>query len=595
MNGGERMADVLVRRGVKFVFTLCGGHISPILVGAKARGLRVVDTRHEATAVFAADAVARLTGVPGFAAVTAGPGVTNTITALKNAQMARSPLVLVGGATATLLRGRGALQDIDQMALVRPHVKKAARVGRVADLAPALDEAFRVAAEGVPGPVFLEAPVDLLYPEALVREWYGAKTGGSAASLRARAERWYVGRHLARVFGAETRRAPRAASAREESESAHRVALHRQRRLEAHGRRLATRLVAADRPVLLIGSQAVLDPSQVHELADAVRALGVPVFLSGMARGLLGPADPLQMRHRRKEALREADLVVLAGVPVDFRLDYGRHVGRRAAVVSINLSRADLTRNRRPEMGILGSPAAVLIEAGRAIGRERHASRQGGPPDAWREALRARDTARDAEIAAQAGDATPDGLNPLSVCRALDGALADDSIVVADGGDFVSTASYVLRPRGPLSWLDPGPFGTLGVGAGFALGARLARPEADVWILYGDGSLGYSLAEADTFVRHGLGVVAVVGNDGGWTQIAREQVEVLRDDVGTVLAPADYERAAEGLGACGLRLGPGDDSLAVLSQACRIARAGRPVYVNARIGRTGFRKGSISM
>ena len=165
---------------------------------------------------------------------------------------------------------------------------------------------------------------------------------------------------------------------------------------------------------------------------------------------------------------------------------------------------------------------------------------------------------------------------------------------MADGGDFVSTASYVLRPRGPLSWLDPGPFGTLGVGAGFALGAKLVRPDADVWVLYGDGSLGYSLAEVDTFVRHGLGVVAVVGNDAGWTQIAREQVEVLHDDVGTVLASTDYERAAEGLGARGLAL-PGGDTAAVLAQACRLARDGRPVYVNARIGRTEFRKGSISM
>ena len=188
---------------MRFLFTLCGGHISPILVSAKARGVRVIDTRHEATAVFAADAVARLTGVPGVAAVTAGPGVTNTITALKNAQMAQSPLVLLGGATATLLRGRGALQDIDQMALVRPHVKRASRVRRVRDLVPALDAAFRLAREGVPGPVFVECPVDLLYPEALVREWYAAaeRRRERRRPLGERARRWYVGRHLGRLFG----------------------------------------------------------------------------------------------------------------------------------------------------------------------------------------------------------------------------------------------------------------------------------------------------------------------------------------------------------------------------------------------------------
>ena len=148
----------------------------------------------------------------------------------------------------------------------------------------------------------------------------------------------------------------------------------------------------------------------------------------------------------------------------------------------------------------------------------------------------ARDEAREGEIAAQAEKEAEGGLHPLRVLRALEATLADDSVIVADGGDFVSTASYVLRPRRPLSWLDPGPFGTLGVGAGFALGAKLVRPSADVWVVYGDGSVGYSLVEADTFVRHGLGVVAVIGNDGAWTQIAREQVEVLHDDVGTVLA-----------------------------------------------------------
>jgi acetolactate synthase-1/2/3 large subunit len=256
-------------------------------------------------------------------------------------------------------------------------------------------------------------------------------------------------------------------------------------------------------------------------------------------------------------------------------------------LVSANRSPAELAKNRRPALAVLGAPELFL----------RGLARVSAPrPEwaAWREALRARDTARDAEIAAQAESATPGGLNPLRLCRALEEALADDSVVVADRGDFVSPL-YVLRPRQPLSWLDPGPFGTLGVGAGFALGAKLVRPAADVWIVYGDGSVGYSLVEADTFARHGLGVIAVVGNDAGWTQIAREQVEALRDDVGTVLAATDYERAAEGLGAHGLRLDDPGRIDPVLREARDLARSGRPVYVNARIGRTDFRKGSIAM
>ena len=578
MTGGDLVADVLVRQGVRFLFTLCGGHISPILVSAKARGIRVVDTRHEATAVFAADAVGRLAGVPGVAAVTAGPGVTNTITALKNAQMAQSPLVLLGGATATLLRGRGALQDIDQMALVRPHVKRANRVTRVRDLAPSLDEAFRLSREGVPGPVFLECPVDLLYPEALVRGWYGAKAGKGACTLGERARQWYVGRHLGRIFGGvvpPTKAPPGAVPTPEPDEEG--------------VRRAAVLLSRAARPVLLVGSQALLSTTETNALAEAVRALGLPVYLSGMARGLLGPEDPLQRRHRRKEALREADLVVLAGVPCDFRLDYGNHIGRHAVLVSANRSRGETVRNRRPTLAVPGAPELFL----RGLARCAPAPR----PEwtAWREELRARDASRDAEIAAQARADAPGGLNPLRVLRALDEALGDDSVIVADGGDFVSTASYVLRPRRPLSWLDPGPFGTLGAGAGFALAAKLVRPSADVWIVYGDGSIGYSLAEADTFARHGLGVVALVGNDAGWTQIAREQVDVLKDDVGTVLAPTSYERAAEGLGARGLVLDDVSRVDGVLREAVAAARSGRPVYVNARIGRTDFRKGSISM
>ena len=342
--------------------------------------------------------------------------------------------------------------------------------------------------------------------------------------------------------------------------------------------------------MLLVGSQALLSVTEADALAGAVRALGVPVYLSGMARGLLGPRDPLQMRHRRKEALREADLVVLAGVPCDFRLDYGSHIGRRAALVSANRSREEIAKNRRPAVSALGAPelflrALAAARPGAAARVGRLAARPSGRGTTRGRPRSPRRRRRKAE----------GGLHPLRVLRALEETLADDSVIVADGGDFVSTASYVLRPRRPLSWLDPGPFGTLGVGAGFALGAKLARPSADVWVVYGDGSVGYSLAEADTFARHGLGVIALVGNDAGWTQIAREQVEVLKDDVGTVLAPTDYERAAEGLGARGLRLDGASRIAPVLEEARDLARSGRAVYVNARIGKTDFRKGSISM
>jgi acetolactate synthase-1/2/3 large subunit len=214
--------------------------------------------------------------------------------------------------------------------------------------------------------------------------------------------------------------------------------------------------------------------------------------------------------------------------------------------------------------------------------------------ETWRASLRERDQQRDQEIAAQAQQPTRD-LNPLHLCRTVDAALGPEALLVADGGDFVASAAYIMRPPGPLCWLDPGPFGTLGVGAGFALGAKLCRPEADVWVLFGDGALGYSLAEFDTFARHGLPVTAVVGNDGGWTQIAREQLLMLGDDVATVLAQCDYERAASGLGAAGFRLDDPELAEEVLAQARAAVAGGQPALVNALIGATDFRKGSISM
>jgi len=604
MNGGDRIAAGLQRHGARFLFTLCGGHISPILVGAKRLGIRVVDVRDEAAAVFAADAAARLTGVPGVAAVTAGPGVTNTITAVKNAQLAQSPVVVLGGAAATLLQGRGALQDIDQMALIRPHVKWAASARAVRELSPLLDRAFREAQSGVPGPVFLECPIDLLYDEALVRQMYGAPAvaapaasaaagqgagsqGGQAAQqagggLSGLVQRLYIRRHLRRLFrpGREGRGSQGPAPAPEVPAAG-----------GAEVRRAAALLSRSERPVLVLGSQAVLETGAVSELARALEAVGAPVYLAGGARGLLGPSHPLQLRHRRKEALREADLVLLAGIPTDFRLDYGRHIGRRARLVMVNRNAADLHQNRSPELGVHADPGRFLRRLAARL-----SPRTGERWAAWLRVLRARDAEREQEIAAQAAAEVSGGLvNPLALCRAIEGLLSPDSVIVADGGDFVGTAAYILRPRAPLSWLDPGVFGTLGVGGGFAIGAKLCRPGADVWIVYGDGSAAYSLAELDTLARHGLPVIAVVGNDACWSQIAREQVEMLHDDVGTVLARTDYHRAAEGYGGRGLLIARPQDIEPVLAEALRIVRAGSPVLVNVHIGKTEFRKGSISI
>lgn len=572
MNGGVLVGEVLQKQGVRFLYTLCGGHISPILVGAEAQGIRVVDVRHEATAVFAADATARLTGVPGVAAVTAGPGVTNTITALKNAQMAQSPLVLIGGSAATLLKGRGALQDIDQLSLVEPIVKWARAAKKVHDIVPLLEEAFQVCQQGVPGPVFLEIPIDLLYPEPLVRSW---TLNSSGKGLAGKAMSLYFETHLRRVFGRAW-----------DQRASEPPLIIPQLPTSGEVRQVAKALAGAERPLLIIGSQALIDAAQAEALQAAVLKLGIPTYLSGMARGLLGHAA-LHLRHQRSKALREADVIILAGVPADFRLGYGRSIPKRATYISINRSEEDLNKNRRPDIGVLTDPGAFLRTLAANWQPE-------GSWQPWHNTLVERDAARDAEISQTAQEET--GLvNPVWLCQQLETAVANNSILIGDGGDFVATASYIVRPRAPLSWLDPGAFGTLGAGGGFALAARLCRPDAEVWLLYGDGSAGYSLAEFDTFARHGVAVIAVVGNDASWAQIARDQVEILGTPLGTELAQTNYHIVAQGYGGEGFCVDNPAQVEELLAKGKEVAGNGRPVLINVLIGKTEFRKGSISM
>ena len=573
-HGGERVARALHAHGVRWIFTLCGGHISPILVAAKALGIAIIDTRDEVTAVFAADAAARLTGTPGVAAVTAGPGLTNTITALKNAQLAQSPLLLLGGAAPTALQGRGALQDIAQLPLVEPHVKFVRQVKRVADLGPAVEEALAASLEGVPGPTFVECPVDLLYDEKLIRGWY-ADAAGKGTSIPDKLLRWYLNRHADKMFeGSRKAYHPKARAVKAPVAAETAVTL------------AARALQEAERPLLVIGSQALVESAGAGELAAAVERLGVPVYLSGMARGLLGRESALQMRHARRKALREADCVLLAGVPCDFRLDYGKHVRRSATLIAANRSTKDARLNRTAQVEAIGDAGRFLVALShKAFGLAR--------PE-WMATLAARDLEREREIDTQARK-HGDHVNPVSFFRTMERVAGANAVFVADGGDFVGTSSYILKPRGPLAWLDPGAFGTLGVGAGFAIGAHAARPDAEAWIVWGDGASGYGLSEFDTFVRHRIPVIAVVGNDAAWTQIAREQVKMLGDDVGTVLARTAYHEVAKGFGAKGLEIRKDAEVQGVLEEARRLAKAGHPVLVNVWLDKTEFRDGSLTM
>ncbi|XP_058866157.1 2-hydroxyacyl-CoA lyase 2-like [Acipenser ruthenus] len=580
-HGGENVAEVLLAHGVKYVFTLVGGHISPILVACEKLGIRIVDTRHEATAVFAADAVARLSGTVGVAAVTAGPGLTNTVTAVKNAQMAESPLLLIGGAAATLLQGRGALQDIDQMSLFKPLCKFCASVRTVREIVPVLRKALAAAQSGTPGPVFVEFPIDTLYPYHIVEKEVAPKT--APKGLMAKVINWYLQNHLRNIFAG-------AWEPRELSPLPVQIPLATQQQVQQ-----CVELVSrAKKPVILLGSQATLPPTPVDKTRAALESLGIPCFLGGMARGMLGRESALHIRQNRREALKEADLVILAGTVCDFRLGYGQVLSRRSKVIAVNRDRSQLMKNSdmfwKPTVAVQGDAGSFLLRLSEGLKGYRC-------PQDWPESLKEGDKAKEKANTEKAAEKTERHLNPLRVLHCVEEIMSEDSIIVADGGDFVGSAAYILKPRGPLRWLDPGAFGTLGVGGGFALGAKLCRPESEVWIIYGDGSLGYSVAEFDTFTRHKTPVIALVGNDACWSQISREQVPMLGSNVACGLAFTDYHVVADGYGGKGYLIGreDGEKLDEILQSAQEQSRQGRATLLNVLIGKTNFREGSISV
>jgi len=570
-HAGFSISSFFKDNNISTVFTLCGGHISPILVGCESEGINIIQVRDEASAVFAADATSRITDTIGVAIVTAGPGVTNTMTAIKNAQLAQSPLLLIGGAAATLLKGKGSLQDIDQLSLMKPHVKSATSVKRCRDIIPVLHNAINRAVSDVPGPVFVELPIDLLYPEEMIREQHLSQV--SSNSFVDKVFKWYVEQHLKNVFSKrKSIIIPRKKSIKNANQSAIDKA--------------AITIHESVRPVVLLGNQIIHNKEFLDRFIQSLKKLSIPTYTSGMARGCLGKEDSFFLRHNRKHALKNADVVITAGVPLDFRLGYGSSINSDAKIIALNKSRKDLVKNRRPYLQLKGDPSRSIYEIAKII----------NTPDCkvWLEELQQMEQERDNEILAQA-EMDTEFVNPIKACTTINDVLDENSIIIADGGDFVGTASYVLRPRAPLSWLDPGAFGTLGVGGGFALGAKSAFPDKEVWIIYGDGACAFSLAEFDTFVRHKLPVIAIVGNDGSWQQIAREQVAMLGSDIGTTLNDTNYHQVAEGYGGKGFLVTEISQLRDVLLQAKSDAKTGTPVLINMRIGKTDFRKGSISI
>jgi acetolactate synthase-1/2/3 large subunit len=520
---------------------LCGGHIQAIYDGCLDEGIRVVDVRHEQTAGHAADGYARITGRPGVCAVTAGPGVTDVVTAVANAQRAGVPILVIGGAGPRVLADMGSLQDMDAVTLMRPITKWSVQVPDVSRITEYVDAAFRVAQANVPGPVFLEMPLDLLMN--------AADTEAPVAT------------------------APLPSPPRPAGDPA----------AIAEARAI---LAKAERPVFLIGSQIRWSPKK-DSLASYADRIGAPFYLNGMARGGIPHAHPTRMSRSRRFALANTDAAFVFGTPFDFRVDYGRAGtwNADAKVVQIDLDGAELGRNRRVDVAIQGDSGLVLESL---AGGEKQARFSG-----WLSKVRADEEKKQAAMREQMTSRVSPP-NPLFVCAEVAKRLRPSDIVVGDGGDFVATAAYVLPIEWPQVWMDPGPLGTLGVGPGYAMAAKLARPDARVVLMYGDGSFGLHALEFEAMVRQKIPVVAIIGNDAAWTQIRRGQVEIYGEEraVATGLSYARYDEVVRAVGGFGawvtesLALGPALDE----AFAC-----GVPACVNVKLGASDFRKGAISV
>jgi acetolactate synthase-1/2/3 large subunit len=545
LTGGELVARVLKQAGVGHIFTLCGGHILPIYDGCVKDGIGVVDVRHEQAAAHAADAYARLTRNVGVAVVTAGPGVTDAVTGVANAYAARSPLLLIGGAAPLGLRGLGALQEMEQVALLRPITKGSWSVAETRQIPEVLTTAIRVALSGRPGPVFVEIPVDLLL-----------------TSIEDR---------LAPIPTDYVHRTPAAGD-------------------PAAIETIAGLLAGASRPVVMAGSGVYWDDA-ADALAAFAESAGIPVFMNGAGRGCLPSDHRLAFAQARGFALGQADVVLVLGAPLDFRLGYGRPptFAEDVRVCMVDCDPAELGRNRPLAAGIVGHIGRVLSQLGAALPAGVSARFE-----AWRRQLGDRE--RDARERLEAQCASDD--IPISHFRwaaEIARHVTPDTVVVGDGGDVVGCASKIVRLQRPGQWLDPGPFGCLGVGPSFAIAAKLLDPSRRVLLIAGDGAFGLNGMEMETAVRFGLPLTCIIGNDGGWGQIRNPQLSFFGEEraVGTSLPTSRYDLMVEALGGRGVLVREPKE----IGPALERALASRDVWcINVVLDPAAYRRtGQVSM
>lgn len=525
IHGGQQIAPILESLGVEHVFTLCGGHIAPMYLACEDEGMQVVDTRHEQAAVHAADGYARRTRNLGVAIVTAGPGVTDAVTGITNAYFANAPVLILAGLAPFEEWDRGSLQEMQQLDLVKPITKWARTVTDPERIAEYTQTAIRKALTPPRGPVYLEIPIDILM------EMISPKDVKSYAP-----------------FMAEGAPEPNKENLTE----------------------LKMMLSKASQPVLLAGSNIWWDGGE-EELKTFSSKTNIPTFLNGMARGALPHDHPAFFQHTRKYAFENADLIMIAGTPLDFRLKFGKF-NTEAPVVMLDNDGSHIGNNRSVELGVVGNLRKSFEYLSGNVGTDY---------SEWRDEIREREKPK-LQSYREKGEASATPITHHRFCAELAEFVDDETIIIGDGGDIVAVGSKMMPLSYPGQWMDPGPFGCLGVGPSFAIAAQLLNPDKRVIILHGDGAFGLNGFEFDTAVRFDLPIISIVGNDAGWGQIRNPQVAIMGEDKSTAtdLGATRYDEVVDSLGGHGEFVESPQDLGPAIQRAID---SGKPACVNVML------------
>ena len=536
ISGGHLVAKALKAEGIEVIFTLCGGHIIDIYDGCLDEGIKIIDVRHEQVAAHAADGYARMTGRPGCAVVTAGPGTTDAVTGVANAFRAESPFLLIGGQSALTQHKMGGLQDLPHVDIMQPITKFASSVqstGRIADM---ISMAFRETMNGAPGPAFLEIPRDVLDAQIELSKARVPTAGKYRASTRLMPE-------------------------------------------SAEIEKLADLVVKSERPCILLGSQ-VWTCRAAKEAIEFVRKLNVPAYMNGAGRGTLPPGDPHHFSKTRSLAFDKADLIIIVGTPFDFRMGYGRRLNPNAAVVQIDLDYRTVGKNRDIDLGLVGDCGVILkavTDATTGRGDNGAKRRQG-----WLGELAKAEVAGVEKFMKDfKSESTP--INPYRVAWEINEFMTEDTIYIGDGGDVVTITAQAVQPRQPGHWMDPGPLGTLGVGVPFAMAAKFVHPEKEVLCYFGDGAFAMTGFDLETCVRFKLPFLGVIGNNSSMNQIRYGQIAKYgenRGNIGNKLGDVPFSKFAEMLGGYGEEVRDPKQIRPALERGRRAVKSGVPALIN---------------